>query len=1468
MMVIGGSVLVFMTKSFKALPLLLAMTAMLSTGVRADDVPTAASEDVQQLLGLIERLQQDSAARDAARAAIQARLEAARTSQAEATAVALTAKQAELKQAQDELGKLERELQSVREKAEGLTTEVQSLQTQAEAARQDVASVDILEKTLALIDALPQLVATTSEPAQAATAPGASALTPAPVTLTAEQEEFFDKQVQRVLADNCLQCHGPEKQKSGLRLDSRDALLHGGDKGAAVVAGDPEDSLLVQFIRYDGEVKMPPAGKLSDEAIATLTEWVRLGAPWSVTSPDQVASTPVAQPTTPAPATVPDAVQVQPAVATEGTVKFDEQIRPILSDKCFTCHGPDIHARKGGLRLDDGISAFKALASGVTPLVPGDRAASALWSRITAHSPADKMPPSDSEKQLTAKEIDLIGTWIDEGAYWQKHWSFEAIQEPPLPAVQRSDWPRNDIDHFVLARLESEGLMPSAEADKHTLIRRVTFDLTGLPPTPEEVDAFVNDTSPDAYEKVVDRLLVSPRYGEQMARYWLDLARYSDTNGYHIDNERYMWRWRDWVIDAYNQNKPYDQFTVEQLAGDLLPNATLDQEIASGFNRNHMINFEGGIIEEEYRVQYVVDRVNTTGTVWLGLTVGCAQCHDHKYDPITQKEFYEMYAFYNTVAERGSDGRDGNAIPVMKAPMPAQREQLAALQSKIEQVLLDMDRPMPEIDAAQAVWEESVKGSLEGVWRPLQVETAASSGGATLSVQDDGSILAGGDNPNKDTYEIVATSDAVGITAVRLEAMPHASLPNQSLGRGSNGNFVLSEFEVEVAPGNDPENFRKLPFVQAEADFSQDTFPIGNAIDGKPETGWAIEGWERVEDRTAVFVAAEPFGYPEGSHIRVRLKQASEFAQHNVGNFRVSVTTSPAMAPSKLNPWYISGPYQAVDGGTAYTTAFAPEQGVDLQAAYDDGRQKWVVATPGYADGVIHELPGDVAATYLYREIASPAARAMDLGIGSNDAVKVWLNDEVVLDRNVGRGVEPDQDKITIQLQQGTNRLLMKVVNFGNAYAFYFRRIHETVGSVPLDVERAVLTATDRRNHAQRKVLRDYYRRANSAEWQAMDAQLAKFRQDMAEFDTHVPTVMVMQEMETPRETFVLKRGAYDQPGDKVEPITPAFLPPMKGGSPMNRLGLAEWIVDPANPLPARVAVNRFWQRYFGNGIVATAEDFGSQGARPTHPKLLDWLAVEFVHSGWDMKHMQRLIVTSATYRQSSQLTPELLERDPQNRLLARGARFRMDAEMVRDNALAISGLLVEKVGGPSVKPYLPEGLWEAVAYGGGFTAQKFVQDEGENLHRRSMYTFWKRQSPPANMMLFDAPNREVCSARRVRTNTPLQALALMNDPQFVEAARVLAQRMLTDGGDAPAQRIAFAFTLATAREPTADEVTVLTDLLHAQIETYQTDAAAIQGLLGVGDTKAPAELDPCELAAYTTVASVILNLDETITKT
>ncbi len=1186
-----------------------------------------------------------------------------------------------------------------------------------------------------------------------------------------------------------------------------------------------------------------------------------------------VEAPPVPATVTTEPVVVPAAVvtpivpETTPIENTEVAVDFNKDIRPILSNNCYTCHGFDPKTRKAGLRLDIGEDALAFESDGVRALVPGDRAASLVYQRITAHDSDDRMPPAKIGKTLTPIQIERIGQWIDQGARYEGHWSFLPPVRPDLPHVTDKTSLRNEIDYFVNGKLEELGVAPSPEADKRTLIRRVTLDLTGLPPTMEEVDAFLADSSPFAYEKAVERLLASPQYAEHQARYWLDAARYADTNGYHIDNERYMWPWRDWVIQAYQSNMPFDQFTKEQIAGDLLPNATQSQKIASGFNRNHMINFEGGAIPEEYRTAYVLDRVATTSTIWTGLTVNCAQCHDHKYDPISQKEFYNLFAFFNTIDEAGLDGRDGNAKPLIKAPTSDQEARLATVNERMKAVEAAMAKPNPAIASAQAAWVAEQHEKLATQWKIVTPSAVESSGGATLEILDDQSVLAGGETPTQDVYTVTADTDLFGVTAVRLEALTHESLPGKGTGRAYNGNFVLTEFEMDVASVENPDAKETVRFVRAEADFEQQDFQMAKAIDGKADTGWAVEGFKYRENRAAVFIPSKPIGFPKGTRLTARLKFEGPQDGHTIGRFRLSVTGNPTFAAARPGNWYVSGPYRAESGDVAYDTDYGHESGVDLEEAYEDGRLKWTRTVDTYPENEAIRLPGDVAATYLYRKIISPTARGITLKLGSNDAVKAWVNGAVVHDNKIQRGLTIGEDSVRVHLNEGENELLLKLVNYGNEYSFSFGRDDEQYGEFALPLMLSLSKAEGERTQFDEDRITRHYRLSFDEEWRALDAQLATHREEKAAIEAEVPTAMIMAEMDKPRETSMLIRGQYDQPGDVVFAKTPAALPPMPTQDGASRLDFAEWLVSSDHPLTARVTVNRFWQRYFGQGIVETAEDFGSQGAWPTHPRLLDWLATEFVRSGWDVKHMHRLIVTSATYRQDSRIRPDLLERDPKNTLLARGPRFRLDAEVVRDNALSIAGLLNPKIGGPSVKPYQPVGIWEEVAYGSSFTAQRFVQDEGEDLYRRSMYTFWKRQAPPPNMMLFDAPNRETCVVRRARTNTPLQALALMNDPQFVEAARVLAENTLV-GAEGIHARITQAFCKATARPPRDEEIAILTNIYEAQLADFKASPDDAKAFITVGDRAPNEDLDPVELAAWTAVMSTILNLDETVSKT
>jgi hypothetical protein len=1000
---------------------------------------------------------------------------------------------------------------------------------------------------------------------------------------------------------------------------------------------------------------------------------------------------------------------------------FIHDIRPLLANNCFACHGPDEAARKAELRLD---TREGALAHG-SAIVPGKSADSEILRRLTAADPAERMPPAETGKALTERQIELVRLWIDAGAEWDNLWSFVTPKRPAPPVADaEAAWVRNPIDQFVLARLNAEGLRPSREADPTALIRRLTLDLTGLPPTPSEVDAFLAEwdgNAAAAFDRLVERLLDSPHYGERMALDWLDAARFADTNGYHIDNGRDMTRWREWVIEAFNRNLPFDQFTIEQLAGDLLENPTLDQRIASGFNRNHMINFEGGAIPEEYHNAYIVDRVNTTGTVWLGLTIGCTQCHDHKYDPLTQREFYQLYAFFHNVPENGLDGRTGNAAPLVKAPSAEQQARLDELAAAIGELESRISAPHADVDAAQIEWASTAAATPAVAWTTLKPADLRSRDGAELQVLDDGLVLAAGPNPATDIYTIVAPLPEGGATGLRLEALPHDSLTAGGPGRSVNGNVVLTGVRVAIGDGGAAAD-TPVKLTAAAADFSQQGFDIATAIDGDPAGGWAIHP-EVGKPHTAMFRFDQAVAARTGATITVMLEFQSQFGQHQLGHFRLATT------------------------------------------AAEDPLQ-------------VDTLPAEVAAI--------------------------------------------------LALAAGT------------------------------------------RTDEQRAALRTHYRQHVSPIVRAWNEQLASLRAEHAEADKRIPTVMVMEEMPQPRDTFVLVRGQYDKPGQRVTPGVPASLPPLPEGAPANRLGLARWLVDPQHPLTARVIVNRYWQMYFGTGLVKTSEDFGSQGELPSHPELLDWLAREFVESGWDVKHMQRLIVGSATYRQSSAVTPELASRDPENRLLARGPRHRLQAEFIRDQALAVSGLLDPRIGGGSVSPYQPSGLWEELAYredGANWTAQSYTQSHGPDLYRRTMYTFWKRTSPPPTLSTFDAPDRETCTVRRARTNTPLQALILLNDPTYVEASRKLAERLLREGGDTVESRIDLAFRLTTARRPNDRERAVLRQVLLEQLAAFRSDPAAALALLSVGESPRDDSFEVAELAAWTTVASVLLNVDETLTK-
>lgn len=992
-------------------------------------------------------------------------------------------------------------------------------------------------------------------------------------------------------------------------------------------------------------------------------------------------------------------------------VKYNRDVRPILSNHCFTCHGPDSATREADLRLDSFDAATAIPDSRKQAIVPGSPEDSELYRRITSTDREHRMPPVDGPKQLTKRQISVLRQWIADGAKYEAHWSFVPVKRPEVPQVEDDSQIRNPIDAFVQSRLEQSGKVPGTEASRTTLIRRVAFDLTGLPPSIAQVEMFERDHQPGAYERMVDRFLSMPEYGEHMARHWLDLARYADTNGYQYDTERQQWVWRDWVIHAYNQNLPFNQFTVQQLAGDLLPDATAQHRLATAFNRNHGITIEGGIIDEEYRTEYVMDRVVTTSQVWLGLTAGCARCHDHKYDPITQKEFYQLYAFFNQVPE---GGRGFN--PMEKIPSPLADEQQSQLREKLTQLKSKLAAPFdPSADLRK--WVARIRADKQAGWAVLHPDRFSSTGGSTLTLLDDDSILVGGKSPAKDIYDITARSDEERITAIRLEALTHSSLPGGGPGRHSNSNFVLSEFELTAVSVSDPEQSVEVRFTRAEADYSQNNYEIARTIDRTVagNNGWAVDGPTRKLPATALFVADTPFGFSGGTLLKFRLRHEAGFGSHGVGRPRLSVTPDPADQLS------------------------------------------------------LKGIPAEI------RRIA-------------NQQEREWS----------------EQDAKTL--------------------LDYFLQHHDP--RQPLKTEIA-----------------------------GIESQLS------AAF----PATMIMQDRPNARKTFVLNRGQYNEPTQEVSAGVPAMLPPLRKAASYSRLNLAQWLTGPDHPLTARVAVNRYWQRLFGVGLVKTSEDFGIQGELPSHPQLLDWLASEFVRTGWDVKRMQKLIMMSAAYRRSSHASREAYAADPENRLLARGPRMRLDAEDIRDGALAVSGLLVKRIGGPSVYPYQPDGLWIELNNRPGYS-KKYPQGAGEDLYRRSFYTFWKRTVPAPMMKTLDAPEREFCTIRRSRTNTPLQALLLMNAPQFVEASRHLGARMLSHSVK-QSEQIRFGFRLVTSRSPSPLETQVLVDAYQQEVQRLSSDPEGVRKILGVGSSEQKGATDRIALAAMASVARILLNLNEAVTK-
>ena len=1024
-------------------------------------------------------------------------------------------------------------------------------------------------------------------------------------------------------------------------------------------------------------------------------------------------------------------------------IDFNRDIRPILSDKCFRCHGPDAGERVSALRLDQRQSVLAELDDGSRAVVPGDMAASQLWQRITSADADWRMPPPASGQRLSDDERQRLGAWIEAGATWSDHWAFQPPRRPALPAVQRRQWMRNAIDAFVLARLERAGISPSNEASRTSLIRRVTFDLTGLPPTPAEVTRFLADRRPDAYERLVDRLLNSPRYGEHQARYWLDVARYGDTHGLHLDNERSIWPYRDWVIRAFNRNQPFDRFTIEQLAGDLLPSPSLDQRVATGFHRCNVTTSEGGSIDQEYLVRYAADRVETTATAWMGLTVGCAACHDHKFDPISQAEFYGLFAYFFSLTERAMDGNALLPPPSVKAPTPVQALRDAALEIEIAAGEAEAQQWRDEAEPKLTAWCNDFRTR-----HPLPPIPSDVSWHCTLDETND-----------------ARQARVAGGSAGQLIGRPDWDAAKIGLGLRFDG-----DTHIEFPGQNDYDR-----------------------LDAFSATAWV---------------------YLDGEGPMTVLSRMDDAAAHRGYDFYLA---DGRLFVHLIHAW----DRDAIRVNT--TQPLVKQKWQHIAFTYDGSSRADGVRI--YLDGELQEL------TITHDRLTGSIRTEQPFRIGRRSQGGAW------------RGML-DEVRIYGRVLSGTEVRGLAGVS---------------------DLEQLIALPASQLTSEQRRRLIDHFLKQNDPSYRELRERTHRLKERRRRLRGSFPSTLVMQELSRPRPSHVLLRGQYDQPGQLVQPGVPAVLPELPPDAAPNRLSLARWLVDSSHPLTARVTVNRFWQRYFGTGLVATAEDFGSQGEWPSHPSLLDWLAVELVASGWNVKAMHRLLVTSATYRQSSSATPAAFRRDPSNRLLGRGPRFRLDAEAIRDQALALSGLLVERIGGKGVRPYQPKGLWEAVGYTSSNTA-RFRQDQGASLYRRSLYTFWKRTSPPPTMQILDAPSREVCTVRRPRTNTPAAALALMNDVQFVEAARQLAQR-LCRSAESDHARLELGFRMVTARPPERTEMEVLVVLLRGFRRQYGQDRAAARELLQVGESRSDEAFDIAELAAWTMVANTLLNLDEAITK-
>lgn len=1145
-------------------------------------------------------------------------------------------------------------------------------------------------------------------------------------------------------------------------------------------------------------------------------------------------------------------------------VRYGRDIRPILSDRCFHCHGPDPNTREAGLRLDRRDDALAARRDGAA-IVPGQPAASALLARITCADDADRMPPpSSGRRRLNDDEVALVERWIAEGASYEAHWSFVPPQQVPLPK------PGHPVDAFLDHTLQRRGIAVAPEADRATLARRLFLTVTGLPPTPDELAAFVADPRPDAYDQLVDRLFdqepYRTRHAEHLATPWLDAARYADTSGIHMDAGRQIWPWRDWLLAALRDDLPFDTFVRDQLAGDLLPGATQEQIVATGFLRNHVTTDEGGAIDEEYRIEYAAERTGTLGSVFLGMTLSCARCHDHKYDPISQDDFYKLLAFFDKNDEPGlySQVPDPNRAlePALAVPSQAQRDAEQRLAAAIATAQQDLDRQAPGEAAASEAFFAGLLAEAGLQWQLLRPTAAAARRGATLTVLDDGSVLASGANPDRDAHTLDVQSPP-GQRLLVLQALPDPSLPHGKVGRAENGNAVLTHVQLEQQAADG--SWQPVPLVWARADVEQPDgdFAAVNVL-AADARGWAIDAHRRdAGPRRLLLLADREFG----GALRATLHYDSVYARHTFGRVRLSASplaeAAAARLPVAVGGFFVAGPFADGDRERLYAADHGPaaQPALDLTAKF--GEQSWR-SLPELRDGQPYNgLAQGSNVHYVALPIHAPTARELRWSLGSDDGFVAFVDGQRVAERRVDRGVAADQDSLTAHHRAGVGTLTLAIVNTGGQGGVYLRRVPNP-DELPGDTWLALLPGDALDVELQGR-LRTAWREHHSPDYRQRRDALAALTAELATLQRSVPQTMVMREAAQRRQTYVLMRGEYDKPDRNrpVEPDVPTMFGGLPNGAPRNRLALANWLVGEQHPLLRRVAVNRLWEFVFGTGLVRTSEDFGLQGEWPSHPELLDWLAVEFGRQGFRQRAMLKLLVRSAAFRRSSVTDPAIAELDPDNRLLARFPRRRLPAEALRDQALYVGGLLVERTGGPSVKPYQPPGLWQEVAMLQSNT-RTFVRGDGDDLWRRSLYTYWKRACPPPTLLTLDAPTREFCSVRRITSNTPLQALALWNDEQFVEAARALAQRSLQVAGPTDA-RLAAMFVRCTghALDPTGLQQSQ--HLYEQLVARFRDNPADAQALLGVGEHPLPAEVDAAALAALTIVANAYLNLDATL---